>query len=238
MDVSVSYYSEEGGRAINEDAVYLGGHENKLLALVADGLGGMSHGDRAAKIAVKTISARVALEELSAQCLNSAVEQANSDIIREQNGEKMCSTMSALWLDPYKACVSHVGDSRIYQFRDGQIIYQSRDHSVSQMAVLVGEITPSEIRGHRDRNRLVRALGASRTIIPETDMLDVRNGDAFLLCSDGFWELIEECDMIEYLAATDDAGEWLGRMKRHVEKMQTADSDNNSAVAVIVHGLT
>ena len=234
MDISVSYYSAEGGRPVNEDAVYLCEHGNKLLALVADGLGGMANGDRAAKIAVRTISSRVAMEELSAQCLNSAVEQANSDIIREQNGEKMCSTMSALWMDPYKACVSHVGDSRIYQFRGGEIIYQSRDHSVSQMAVLVGEITPSEIRGHKDRNRLVRALGASNTVRPETNTLDVRDGDAFLLCSDGFWELIEEYSMIEYLCETDDAGEWLDRMKRHVEKMQTAESDNNSAVAVIV----
>ena len=134
MDISVSYYSSEGGRAINEDAVYICEHENKLLAMVADGLGGMTHGDRAAKLAVSTISSRAAMEELSAQNLAAAVEQANSEIIQQQNGGTMCSTIAVLWLDPYKACVSHVGDTRIYQFRQGEIVYQSKDHSVSQMA--------------------------------------------------------------------------------------------------------
>lgn len=234
MDISVSYYSSEGDRAINEDAVYICEHENKLLAMVADGLGGMTHGDRAAKLAVSTISSRAAMEELSAQNLAAAVEQANSEIIRQQNGSTMCSTIAVLWLDPYRACASHVGDTRIYQFRRGGIVYQSKDHSVSQMAVMMGEITPAEIRGHKDRNRLIRALGGSHTVKPETYTLDLKDGDAFLLCSDGFWELIEEHSMLEYLAISSDAGEWLDRMKRHVEKMQTGDSDNNSAVAVIV----
>lgn len=234
MDVSVSYYSSEGGRTINEDAVYICEHENKLLAMVADGLGGLAHGDRAAKIAVRTISAATSMEALSSQLLDWAVERANSDIICEQNGEQMCSTISILWMDSFKAFVSHVGDSRIYQFRRDGIIYQSIDHSVSQMAVIMGEITPSEIRGHKDRNRLVRALGASQTVKPETDALNIRDGDAFLLCSDGFWELIEEQNMIEYLSQSRDAGEWLDKMKRHVDKRQTDDSDNNSAVTVIV----
>lgn len=234
MDVSVSYYSAKGGRAINEDALYFCERENKLLAMVADGLGGMTHGDRAAKIAVRAISAVTSMEKLSSQLLDSAIEQANNAIIKEQNGEKMCSTISVLWMDSFKAYVSHVGDSRIYQFRNGSIVYQSRDHSVSQMAVLVGEITPSEIRGHKDRNRLVRALGASRTVKPETEILDINDGDAFLLCSDGFWKLIEEQCMIDYLFVSDCADDWLDKMKHHIEKMQTTCSDNNSAVAVIV----
>lgn len=235
MDISVSYYSSEGSRAVNEDAVYLSEHDSKLLAMVADGLGGMAHGDKAAKIAVKTISTVTSMEELSVQRLESAIEQANRDIISEQNGERMCSTISVLWMDSFRAFVSHVGDSRIYQFREGNIIYQSKDHSVSQIAVLVGEIEEAEIRGHKDRNRLVRALGASQTVKPETDALDVMDGDAFLLCSDGFWELIEEQNMMEYLSQSADTGEWLDKMKLHVERMQTADSDNNSAIAVIVH---
>lgn len=234
MDISVSYYSAEGGRSHNEDAVYLCEHEDNVLAMVADGLGGLTHGDRAARMAVKTISSRLAMEDISTSVLTSAVEQANSDIFSQQCGEKMCTTISALWLNSDRACICHVGDSRIYQFRNGKVVFQSKDHSVSQMAVLIGEIEESEIRGHKDRNRLVRALGAASTVKPDTDMLDIREGDAFLLCSDGFWELILEESMEEYLNASADAGEWLNRMRRHVEEKQDNDSDNNSAIAIMI----
>lgn len=233
MDFSASYFSSEGGRDLNEDAVFLCEHGNGLIAIVADGLGGMSQGDKASKLAVKTVSSSLAMEHISEDMMNAAVSSANSEIC-SAGGKGMGSTIAALWMQDKKACACHVGDSRIYQLRNGSIIYQSKDHSLSQVAVMVGEITPDEIRGHRDRNRLVRALGTSDTVKPDTAILDVQCGDAFLLCSDGFWEHIVENDIVKYLDNSTGAADWLDKMKAHVLSRQMADSDNSTAAAIII----
>lgn len=234
MDISVSYFSSEGGREYNEDIAYISEQEKGLLAVVADGLGGMTCGDIAAKTAVKSILSEISMEEVSAERLTAAVEKANDDVRSEQNGTNMCTTIAALWLNSESACCSHAGDSRIYQIRNGEIIFQSKDHSVSQLAVMLGEIDPSEIRGHKDRNRLVRALGVSEKVKPETTSLSIKNGDAFVLCSDGFWELILEKYMVKYLGESNDAGEWLSKMRGHVEENQNKNSDNATAIAIII----
>ena len=168
--------------------------------------------------------------------LNEAVQQANSAILVDKNLGDMASTVAVLWMNGETACVSHIGDSRIYHIRDGEILYQSKDHSVSQMAVMMGEITQSEIRGHKDRNRLVRALGAAQSVKPDTATFDVMTGDAFLLCTDGFWELILEEDVLSYLNSSRSAAEWLSKMRRHIERFQTADCDNSTAAAIIING--
>lgn len=236
MKISAAYCSNYGGRKVNEDCVYLCEQNDGVTAIVADGLGGMEHGDRASRIAVKTVASALSMEYVSSDRLNEAVQQANDAIFNDKKSGEMASTVAVLWINDKIACVSHVGDSRIYQIRDGRIIYQSKDHSVSQMAVMVGEITQSEIRGHKDRNRLVRALGAAQPAKPDTTTLDVMTGDAFLLCTDGFWELILEENIVSYLNSSESAAEWLDKMCRHIERFQTADCDNNTAAAIIVNG--
>lgn len=236
MNISAAYCSDCGGRSVNEDCVYLSEHGDSMLAVVADGLGGMEHGDRASRLAVKTVSSALSMEDVASDRLNKAVERANEEILKDENSGEMASTVAVLWMNSKTACVSHIGDSRIYHIRDGEILYQSKDHSVSQMAVMMGEITQSEIRGHKDRNRLVRALGAAQSVKPDTATLDVMKGDAFLLCTDGFWELILEEDVLSYLNSSSSAAEWLDKMRRHIERFQTADCDNNTAAAIIING--
>ena len=232
MNTSISYYSSIGNRETNEDSVRVVKYHNGVFAVIADGLGGMESGELASEIALKEFLSKFNTRHFSDKEMISATYRANSAVRECQSVDaKMCSTLAALWMKNNKALVCYVGDTRIYQIRDGRIIYQSVDHSVSQLAVLMGEITPDEIRNHKDRNKLVRAVGADIDIKPQTDTLRVRADDAFLICSDGFWENIIESDIIKHRGTCIDANEWLSEMRKQITSL--AD-DNNSAIAIIV----
>ena len=121
----------------------------------------------------------------------------------------------------------------MYCFRKGEIIFQSVDHSLSQLAVISGDITADEIRGHIDRNKLIRVLGVKENVNPDLNVLEAKSGDAFLLCSDGFWENIEEKEMEELLKKSRTVDEWLQGMAAAVRKNGAGTNmDNNSAIAV------
>ena len=97
----------------------------------------------------------------------------------------------------------HVGDSRLYYFKNGRIVKRTLDHSVPQMLVAAGEIDEKEIRHHPDRNRLVRVMGMEwdEPKYQVSEPMPEEPGQAFLLCSDGFWENIEEEQIIEFVLA-------------------------------------
>ena len=105
----------------------------------------------------------------------------------------MRTTAVVLCTEGNRGTALHIGDSRFYHFRNGKIISQTKDHSVPQMLAMAGEISEHEIRRHPDRNRLLRALGDENEEVRfvRSDF-EIKEGDAFLLCSDGFWEEVEE----------------------------------------------
>ncbi len=233
MNISVSYYSSIGKREKNEDAVKIIQTENGILALLADGLGGMNNGEFASKLALTEFVSGIDYNNFSEGELTRAANRANAAVrARQTDDVKMCSTLAALWIFNNKAIICYVGDSRIYQIRGGKIKFQSVDHSVSQVAVLVGEISPDEIRGHKDRNKLIRSIGADETVKPQFDTLHIKAGDAFLLCSDGFWEKIIEQDIVRLRGDYLRPSEWLSEMRNYIEDRV---DDNNSAVAIIVN---
>ena len=149
----------------------------------------------------------------------------------------MRTTMAALWLGDYGALAANVGDSRIYQFREDRIVYQSLDHSVAQMAVLVGELEQSEIRRSKDRNKLIRVLGDENDPKVDLQPLLVKPGDRFLLCSDGFWEPVTEEKMLQTMAQSTTAQQWLSQMRRIVEQAGNPNQDNHTAIALIVNAV-
>lgn len=232
MNVSLSYYSGIGYRKNNEDAVSVMENEHGLLAIVADGLGGQDNGEYASRQAVKTLHDLLCTEDVSASALEKAIVQANEDICSLQKFRPGAqTTIAAVWLGEGFAEAMHVGDTRIYQFRNDAILYQSVDHSIAQLSVMTGDIKPDELRFHRDRNKLFRALGERRKPKIAGNLLDIRKGDRLLLCSDGFWEGILESDMLFCAKITEDAESWLQRMREVAEPVA---SDNNSAVAIVI----
>ena len=237
MNIHYSEYSDIGGRDLNEDMVQVTSYTDCAVATVADGLGGHGNGDKASRIAVSTINEEIPNGAASQTLAERAIREANERLIKTQQAahNNMKTTIALLWINETKACASYVGDTRIYQFRSGEIIFQSKDHSVSQMEVDLGHITRDQIRGNADRNRLTRALGSKNDVLVASEMLDVLPGDAFLLCSDGFWELILEDEMLAALKKTTDAKEWLREMLTLVFVRLNEMSDNNTAVALVVH---
>lgn len=234
MKISVSHYTSVGKREKNEDAVKVIKTENGVLALLADGLGGMNNGELASELALNEFVSGIDLNNFSESELIQAVIKANTAVrtLQKSSDQKMCTTLAALWLVNDKALSCYVGDSRIYQIRSDKIKFQSVDHSVSQIAVLMGEISADEIRGHRDRNKLIRSIGADDTVKPQIDMLNVKEDDAFLLCSDGFWEPIIEQDIVRLRGTYLRPSEWLSDMRSFIEDKF---DDNNSAIAIIVN---
>ncbi len=229
-------YTNIGGRPRNEDSareVRLG--TEQLCTVVADGLGGHGGGEMASAAAVKAVCENWDGNADPGQ-IKSLFRIAHDDIVAIQTSAcAMKSTIVALELDGNLAAWGHVGDSRLYHFYNGKLVFQTRDHSVSQIAVFMGEITVDQIRFHEDRNQVLRALGQDSmpTVESKAEVL-APGAHAFLLCTDGFWEYVNEPEMAADLNAAADPRDWLERMRARLLARVPADNDNNTASAVWV----
>ncbi len=226
-------YTDIGGRENNEDSLLVFGSPNGVLLAVADGLGGHDCGEMASSVAVETLR-----EEFCKDAFDpvAAIRTANARILQKQAeiGLAMKTTICLAWIkEDGGAVFAHVGDSRIYAFRYGEITCHSTDHSASQMAVTVGEITPDEIRTHPDRNVLLRALGVTQEVKVDTAVLAEDDFDSLLLCTDGFWEYIYEDEMIAQRGRSGEPTEWLLGMRELLSARVPAGNDNNTAVVMI-----
>ena len=231
-----AFISEIGGRSINEDAAAIFEDHKMVIAAVADGLGGHGSGDIASKIALETLRLHLGnlkppLEEsLRTLCvaMNQAVVEAQKHVAR------MKTTLALALVDEDTLVCMHIGDSRVYHFHDGQIRYQSLDHSVSQLAVFAGEIKPDQIRFYEDRNRVLCVLGDNEGVNPEIHVFQhtLQPGDSLLTCTDGFWEYVREEEMLSALYSTRSAAEWLSSMRELIRLRASQGSDNYSAAAI------
>jgi len=234
MEFQTAYYTDIGGRSCNEDSVRVYQHpRGSLCVVVADGLGGHGGGDRASQAAVETICSQWN-GGTTPQSLISPIQEAHRVIHTMQTAEvPMRSTVVALALDNFGAAHAHAGDSRFYHFHNGALNYQTADHSASQLAVIMGDITVEEIRFHEDRNRVLRCLGQEGAVQPTAAERPLEPGKhAFLLCTDGFWEYVLEPEMEADLKESADPADWLKRMRDRLKARIPANNDNNTAAAV------
>ena len=231
MKNEIACYSAVGKRSNNEDAAFARETAAGALVIVCDGVGGRSDGELASETAVEVIRSRLLDETLDEDLAEDAVIEANT-AVWEINPDKDYpkTTVALLWIDGNNALAINVGDSRIYQFRDGEILFQSRDHSIPQLAVMAGEITADQIRSHPEKNRITRCLGVKGPVGMGRKRLQVLPGDRFLVCSDGLWEPVLEEDMLRTLRQSETAEEWLAAMRA----IATAnENDNHTAVVVL-----
>ena len=234
MKIETAILTNAGGRQINDDTVAVLSPKG-TYAFVGDGLGGYAGGQQASRAACDVMldyarkGALVSREKMEQAA--AAAEKAVCTLQEETAGD-MKTTMVFLAVEEGKAMWMHVGDSRLYHFRDGKLISQTKDHSVSQMAVMLGQITQSQIRFHEDRNRVLRALGAAKAKPEISAELETVPGDAFLLCTDGFWEYVLEEEMEQTLSRTDMPQEWMDRMEEILKSRVPDNNDNYTAAAV------
>ena len=148
----------------------------------------------------------------------------------------MAATAVVLALDTVRRAASwgHLGDSRLYCFRYGRIVAQTRDDSVVQQMVDAGYLQPHQLRTSPHRNQLLTALGNETSVEPRIIPQDfaVEDGDAFLLCSDGFWEYVPELEMEQTLDEADSVSDWLRAMEDSIIARGRKGQDNYSAIAV------
>jgi len=232
----------KGGRRINQDFGDFVVTEQGGCWVIADGLGGHQSGEVASQTAVvELINYYKVQHKLQPKILLAeGIERSQSKISELQSANLLLKTMRttivALCCNGNSASWAHVGDSRLYYFRNNSIKNRTKDHSVCQALVNAGEINQESIRNHEDRNRLYRVLGTEKEVKATTLKKEIliQKGDAFLLCTDGFWELILEADMEETLKTSNNESEWLEKMVKIVETRMSVNHDNFSAISVFV----
>lgn len=234
--------TEIGEKENNEDAVRV--FINQPLStygfVLADGLGGHGNGDVASNFVADCVGAAIEnTDGFGGVFLDECFDTAQEMLMEEKECKGLHSiktTMVMLLITESCAQWGHVGDSRLYHFRDGKQLSRTIDHSVPQMLAISGQIKEKEIRHHPDRSVLLRAMGAEWDA-PAYEIaqrnLKVIKGDSFLLCSDGFWEWIDEKTMIKILKKDQSAYDSLREMVAEVKANGTGKGmDNYSAILV------
>lgn len=241
MGYKLDYASitDKGGREINEDAFGTAIHNSMYGFFLCDGLGGHGMGDVASALAIQVFKKSFESTSDVASFFNMAFNAAQDILLAEQNARKaqrkMKTTAVTVLTDDKYAYIAHVGDSRAYVFSRNKAKLHTLDHSIPQMLVKSGEIKESEIRNHPDRNTLLRVLGIEWHE-PQYEVMKpipLRKCQAFLLCSDGFWELITEEQMEACLIQASNVQEWLDAMTAIVRQNGVGrNMDNYTAVAI------
>ena len=232
-------------RDLNEDNAYWSKPDSEaqlakkgVLVVVCDGMGGHAGGEIASKLAVETIeSYYYSASAPTTEALKSALEAANSAIFnkakREPQLRGMGTTGTALVLRGGQAYCAHVGDSRLYLVRGGGIYQMSEDHSAVMELVRRGLLRAEEARNHPQKNVVLRAVGTQPQV--EVSVWDepfpIREGDRWLLCSDGLSDLVEDNELCDTITrnAIDVAGNSLIALAR-----QRGGHDNITAAIVEV----
>ena len=206
-------------RKMNQDYVFasadpVGNLPN--LFVVADGMGGHNAGDYASSHAVGIVveEIREDADFNPVKVIRHAIESANTEIITQaQKDEKlrgMGTTMVAATIVGHYAYVANVGDSRLYVAGE-QIQQITKDHSLVQEMVRMGELNAEEARNHPDKNIITRALGAERTVDVDFFDLKLEPESVILMCSDGLSNMVEDSRIKEILSRRDEALDERGR---------------------------
>ena len=179
-------------RASNQDSVLM----DTGVYGVADGMGGHKGGETASRVAVQVIKNALRGKKPEKRALDIGVEAANRrifDMARHDSAlSGMGTTLTFLWENESELFLSHVGDSRAYLLRKGELVQITEDHSVVAELVRNKVITPEMARSHPYRNVITRAVGVDPTV--EADFLthDLQPGDLWLICSDGLYNMVPD----------------------------------------------
>lgn len=207
MDVRIAQplgYSEPGGRPNNEDSIFPDPRHvspQQKWFMVCDGVGGAERGEVASRLAVVSLDTFLQLHPTPVvtpayvqEAIAYAEEQFNAYLHDNEQAAGMATTLTLLSFHEAGALIAHIGDSRVYHVRNGQIIWRTDDHSYVAELVKSGVLTPEEAYRHPQRNVITKALqGGTKPIqasIHTTD--DLQPGDYFFLCSDGVLERIND----------------------------------------------
>ena len=194
-------------RRENEDSAYAA----SPLFVVADGMGGAQAGEVASRIAIEAFQDGLddagSPEERLAERARAANRQIYDRSRTETGREGMGTTLTAAYVDDGQLAIAHVGDSRAYLFREGELTRLTQDHSLVDELVRRGKLTEEQAAEHPQRSIITRALGPEPDVEIDTFTYPVKAGDVLLLCSDGLTSMISEQDVARVLGSTHDLDE-------------------------------
>jgi serine/threonine protein phosphatase PrpC len=194
LRVAEQYAGTDTGlaRRVNEDALLA----QPPLFAVADGMGGAQAGEVASRTAVECLTGGVEEGGDREGDLSRRIEQANARIheLSRENAEQagMGTTLTALYVDKDTVTLAHVGDSRAYLVREGRLVRLTEDHSLVDELIRQGRLTPEEAQEHPQRSVITRALGPEPDVEVDTLTQGARDGDIYLICSDGLTTMVSE----------------------------------------------
>ena len=205
------------------------------LYAVCDGMGGEEYGEKASLIAVETLKSFQNTD--FEKSVNDYINTANNSIcefITENNGKRSGTTFAGVYIDGNKAYSYNVGDSRVYLLRDRKLIRLSVDHTRVQQLVNMGILTEEEAKVHKDRHVITQYLGIfpdELEISPHvSDVIELKEGDVFLLCSDGLYDMVDDCDIERILKGKRDIKD---ACKRLIETALENGGKDNVTVELI-----
>ncbi len=241
MRFTIFQESRKGSRKVNQDRIAYTFSRDALLLVVADGMGGHAGGEIAAQIAARLFIER--FQQEAKPILKNPLKFLQDTMIRAHSALGSYANQFSMLETPRTTCVAcivqaghaywcHVGDSRLYLFRQGGLIGSTKDHSKVQYLVDQGIIGADEVVAHPDRNKIFSCLGG--LVDPVIDLsrrTPLRNGDVIVMCTDGLWSVMDQREIATWLTSTPILTT-APQMMREGEKRGGAEGDNLSAIVV------
>jgi PPM family protein phosphatase len=228
--VEFAYRTDTGRqRNANEDAYFA----SAPLFAVADGMGGAQAGEVASRLAAESFEPVQRGEESPEAYLRAIARTANARIHRlaqaDSSRSGMGTTLTAALVEDDEVSFAHVGDSRAYLFRDGELKLLTSDHSLVEELRRQGRLTDEQAEDHPQRSIITRALGPEREVEVDTMTHQARPGDVYLLCSDGLTTMIREDQIAATLADAESLDDAVSRLVG--EANEAGGRDNITVVA-------
>lgn len=241
MKFTIFQNSRQGPRPYNQDRLAYSYSKDALLLVIADGMGGHRHGEVAAQLAVTTITD--AFQRLAVPSLQSPakflieqiqlVHELIDQVAQEQEMlEAPRTTIVAAVVQRGMLYCAHAGDSRLYHFRDGHLLYRTEDHSIVQSLYNKGMITKAEMVNHPYRHKIFSCLGGD--VPPKIELADrqeLMEGDTILLCTDGLWSSVSD-EQIKKVLCGASIQENVTQLLDMAEAASVDKGDNMSAIGL------
>ena len=239
MKLDFNSFSNKGSRQNNEDAVYPTISDIfSNLFIVCDGVGGAAKGEIASDLVKKNLVYELSKEknyELNKTHIQKAIKKTEVKLAEylkvNPESEGMATTLTIAYFNKNNVVLGHIGDSRIYQFRNGKMLFKTQDHSLVNDLLSSNIISYNESLNHPHKNIINRALVAGKNDIKadfET-ISDLANNDIFLLCSDGILESFNDAELAELFITDRKIETYTNEI---VEKCKIHSNDNFSAIVI------
>jgi protein phosphatase len=227
---SESFISEKGKREINEDSLQF---QSEKFYIVCDGVGGNVNGQIASKLVAESVKRLLLKSNSISEAIDEAEKLLSCHKKKNPSTEYMATTIAVAEILENSILVSWAGDSRVYQFRDGKMIFKTSDHSWVANAVKEGVLNSVEALFHPRANELTKSIkdGSKPSKLEQTLIKDIQSNDYFLICSDGITESWIDSDLEELFSNFNSSSEVIKQLQKQCDIFS---EDNYTAIVLIV----